>query len=267
MLYLGHDFGIESDASLHCTLPFNEKIQTHTYSFAMRRLCCLALVLIAVPLTSCSPLGLAAGAGAGVGVAAAQEGGLNTAVDDAYIKAMINDAWFRYDVETFRKLNLTVNQGRVLVTGVVEDPEDRVEAIRLAWQPKGVHQVINEVRVEDGSGISGYLRDSWITAKLRTKMMLDKEIQSVNYSVDTVDRTVYLMGVAYNKQELNSAIELARTISGVDQVVSYVKMAGEQKDPLGASADKPYRDKATPDSTEQQVDKAGKDSNGQSLND
>lgn len=228
----------------------------------MRLLILLAFTIIAAPLSACSPTGLAAGAGASLGIAAAQEGGIDSAVNDAVIKARINDAWFRYDVETFRKLNLTVNQGRVLVTGVVEDPEDRVEAIRLAWQPKGVKQVINEVRVEDSSGVSGYIRDSWITAKLRTKMMLDDDIQSVNYSVDTVNRTVYLMGVAYNKKELNSAIELARTISGVDQVISYVKMAGEQKDPLGATADKPYRDKGAQPSRQDGPSNAGSDNAG-----
>ena len=69
----------------------------------------------------------------------------------------------------FTKLDLTVNQGRVLITGVVQDPKHRVEAVRLAWQPTGVVQVINEVKVADSEGIIGFAKDAWISGRIRTK--------------------------------------------------------------------------------------------------
>ena len=184
-------------------------------------------------LSSCSPIGAAAGAGAALGVGAAREGGLGTAASDLKIKAFISDKWFKYDLQTFAKLNLTVNQGRVLVTGIVQNPDDRVEAIRLAWQVDGVKQVINEIRVAQSEGLPGYVRDQWITTRLRTVITFDRDIQSINYSIDTVAGTIYLMGVAQNQAELNKVIETARTIPNVQQVVSYVKMAGET---LGASS-------------------------------
>ena len=59
-------------------------------------------------------------------------------------------------MNTFTKLNLTVNQGRVLITGIVQNPDDRVEAVRLAWQVEGVTQVINEIRVAESDGLPGY---------------------------------------------------------------------------------------------------------------
>ncbi|MCB9990799.1 MAG: BON domain-containing protein [Rhodospirillales bacterium] len=185
-------------------------------------LCCLMM------LSSCSPIGAAAGAGAALGIGAAREGGLSASASDLKIKALISDKWFRYDLETFAKLNLTVNQGRVLVTGVVQNPDDRVEAIKLAWQVDGVNQVINEIRVAESEGLPGYVRDQWITTRLRTVMTFDRDIQSINYSIDTVAGTIYLMGVAQDQAELNKVIETARTIPNVQQVVSYVKMAGEQ---------------------------------------
>lgn len=178
-------------------------------------------------LSSCTPVGLAVGAGAGLGVAASKEGGIPTAASDLRIKARINDLWFQYDLSTFARLNLTVNQGRVLVTGVVKDPDDRVEAIRLVWQVDGVEQVINEIRIADGEGVPGVVRDQWITTRLRTALTFDRAVQSINYSIDTVQGTVYLMGVAQNQQELDRVIEIARTIPNVRQVVSYVKMRGE----------------------------------------
>lgn len=187
----------------------------------------VALLLSSVAFSACSPVGVAAGAGAAVGIAAVREGGIKGAVNDAAIVASINDLWFRYDVETFSKLSLTVEQGRVLITGVVQDPEDRVEAVRLAWQPEGVNQVINEIRIADGEGIPGYVRDTWITTQLRAHLTLDRDVQSLNYSIDTVQGIVYLMGVAQNQAELNRVIETARTIGHVKQVISYVKMLGE----------------------------------------
>ncbi len=176
-------------------------------------------------LTGCA--GALVGAGASVGVAAAQEGGIKRAWSDAQIQAAINKLWFEYDVDTFTKLDLTVDQGRVLITGIVQNPEARVEAVRLAWQPPGVKQVINEIRVAKGEGVTGFARDTWITTRLRSAITFDRDIQSINYSIDTVQGTVYLMGSAQNQQELNRVIELARTIPDVKQVVSYVKMLGK----------------------------------------
>lgn len=206
----------------------------------------IPLVLALGALASCSPLGLATGTGAALGIASAQEGGIRGAATDIKIKAQISDLWFKYDLETFAKLNLTVDQGRVLLTGVVQDPEDRVEAVRLAWQADGVKQVINEIKVADSEGLPGFLSDKWISTRLRTEMTFDSEIQSINYSVDTVQGVVYLMGVAESQAELDRVLQKARTIPNVKQVVSYVKMAGEnvQAPEPGAA---PSADMAPPD--------------------
>lgn len=180
------------------------------------------------------------GAAAVTGISAAQEGGLSRAYSDTKIKVNINEAWFQYNVDAFRKLSTTVNQGRVLITGVVQDPQHRVEAVRLAWQVQGVKQVINEIRVAESGGITGFVKDGWITSRLRTALTFDRGVQSINYSIDTVQGIVYLMGVAQNQAELNRVIETARTISGVKQVVSYVKLAGEplaKEEPQDLSAD------------------------------
>jgi len=185
------------------------------------------ICVFALSLQACSVLGIATGAAAVTGISAAQEGGISRAVSDTTIKLKINEAWFQYDVEAFRKLGTTINQGRVLITGVVQNPEHRVEAVRLAWQVPGVDQVMNEVRVANSAGISGFVKDKWITSRLRGALTFDRGVQSINYSIDTVQGVVYLMGVAQNQAELNLVTEKARTISGVKQVISYVKLAGE----------------------------------------
>ena len=183
----------------------------------------LSLICVVAAMQGCVWAGIGAGAGA-VGVSAAQEGGLSRATSDAKIQIQINDLWFKHNVDMFRKLDMTVNNGRVLLTGVVQDPDHRVEAVRLAWQPKGVTQVINEIRVAESSGIQGFARDTWITTRLRGTLVFDKQVQSINYTIDTVQGTVYLMGIAQNQAELDRVIDLARTVPDVKGVVSYVKV-------------------------------------------
>ena len=193
----------------------------------IRNINILFLCICALSLQACSLLGVATGTAAVAGISSAQEGGISRAVSDTTIKLKINEAWFKYNVEAFKKLGTTINQGRVLITGVVQNPEHRVEAIRLAWQVPGVKQVINEVRVADSAGVTGFIKDTWITSRLRGSIALNRGVQSINYSIDTVQGVVYLMGVAQNQAELNRVVETARTISGVKQVISYVKLAGE----------------------------------------
>ncbi len=187
----------------------------------------LTLFIVPFLLSGCTALGVATGAAAVTGVSAAQEGGIPRALSDTGIKLKINEAWFKYNVDAFTKLGTKVNQGRVLLTGVVQDPNHRLEAVRLAWQVPGVKQVMNEIQVANSKGITGFVKDSWITSRLRGSLTLDRSVQSINYSLETVQGIVYLMGVAQDQAELNRVIETARTISGVKQVVSYVKLAGQ----------------------------------------
>ena len=186
------------------------------------------MCISALMLSGCA-LGVAAGAVAGA--SAAQEGGISRAVSDAKIQAEINDLWFRSNVDMFRKLDLTVTQGRVLITGVVQDPENRVEAVRLAWKPLGVSQVINEIAIAESGGIVVAAKDTWIITRLRAAITIDENITSLNYSIDAVHGTIYLMGVAQDQEELNRVIAHGQTIDGVNRVVSYVKLSGGKPDP------------------------------------
>lgn len=213
-----------------------------------------ALFISPLILTSCAA-GILTGVGAATGVAAAQEGGLEGAFSDTKIRAQINDLWFKYNVDTFAKLHLTIDQGRVLITGVVQNPQDRVEAVRLAWQAKGVKQVINEIKLAEGGGITGYARDKWITARLRTTLTFDRAVQAINYSIDTVQGTVYIMGVARSQAELNRVMQTARTIPDVKQVVSYVKLLGTDIVPSTTAADAPMP--LTPGASSAPVSSAG----------
>lgn len=196
-----------------------------TYSPAL-----LAATLVAVvPLLSgCA--GVVIGAGATAGVAAAEERGLDGALDDTKIRAEINDLWFRHDVEMYRKVTLTISEGRVLLTGVVPNEQARADAVRLAWQAAGVREVYNELLVRpEGSGVIDGGRDLWIQQELKARLMFDKEIRNINYTVDVTDGVVYLMGIAQNEAELQRVIAHAREVSHVRGVISHVRLKNDPR--------------------------------------
>jgi len=190
----------------------------------------VSLLLAALTLSACDPLTVTVvGAGGAVGMGAAEERGLEGAVDDTKIRTSINALWIDKDFTMFREVTLTVNEGRVMLTGSVEQPETRVEAVRLAWQAAGVRQVIDEIQVTDQSGIASSLQDSWIANKLRTELMFDSDVRNINYTVDVENSVIYLMGIAQNQEELDRVLATARDISGVKKVVNHVLLKSDPR--------------------------------------
>ena len=180
----------------------------------------LALLLFAGLQSGC--VSLAVGAGATAGSAAMQERGFATAVNDTFIRAKITAAYLNGGVN-FKLVSIETHQGRVLLTGTTPRAKDRVDAIRLAWQVDGVKSVINEISIEDGGDILELARDKWVSAQLRLKITFDAKIKAINYAIDTVDGTVYLMGIAQNQAELNRVKNHAHALDYVRRIVSHVR--------------------------------------------
>ncbi len=180
--------------------------------------------VIALLLGGC--VGVAVGAGATAGVAAYQERGIEAAAIDLNLEAQIVNLWLQKDETLTLKLGIEAYEGRILLTGVVEDPEMRDEAVRLAWTVIGVKEVINEIQVTSDSGIVDLARDSWITTQLKGKLTLDNKVLAINYAIETVNGIVYLIGIAQSQDELDRVIAHSRTISYVRRVISHVRVKG-----------------------------------------
>ena len=188
----------------------------------------LFLMLSLTLVSGCSPTGMAIGAGAEVGSAAMEERGLGTVVDDATIKTQIKGNFFNFSTELFVDVGVTVKEGRVFLTGSVPKPETRIEAVKIAWRSKGVRAVVNEVQVTDNSSLADAARDRWISATLRVKITLDKDIRAVNYSFDTVNKHLYLMGIARSPDEMERVLAYARSIAYVRRIVSHVRVKNQR---------------------------------------
>jgi osmotically-inducible protein OsmY len=183
--------------------------------------------LLAGSLTGCA--GMVIGAGATAATAAAEERGIGQAATDFRIKATISGLWLNHSQELVTGLDLNISEGRVLVTGVAPDQTTRDVAIRLAWQARGVREVINEIRIASGDGATGFARDGWITGQLRTRITLDKEVQAINYTIETVGGTVYLIGIAQDAAELSRVRDHARALPYVRRVVSHVILKNDPR--------------------------------------
>jgi osmotically-inducible protein OsmY len=201
---------------------------SHLPSHTLRAVALTACLAAASGLSGCGPTTVI-GAGAMAGNAAMQERGFVKTVEDTATEAKISTNLLSYSAELFVDVSVEVYEGRVLLTGKVKQTKDRIEAVRIAWNTSGVKEVINEIQVEDTSDLLDAARDQWVTAKLAAKITLDKQIKSINYSLETVNGTVYVMGIAQSQAELDRVRNHARQLSYVRRVISYVRIKDAEK--------------------------------------
>jgi len=194
-----------------------------------------AALLVAGSLSSCIPIILGGAAVTG-GYVAGQERGVGTIVSDADIRAGINAQWYRANSDMAGQLSLSVYDGRVLITGIVSNPEFKVQAVRLASQVKGVKEVNDEILVSDRSTIGNSARDELIKTRLRSAVLFDGDVRSVNYTIDVINGVVYLSGSARTQAELDKVIDYARNIPDVKKVVNYARIRVGEPPAPGRSA-------------------------------
>jgi osmotically-inducible protein OsmY len=193
-------------------------------------------VALAAQLGACSPVGMAIGAGATAANMAMEERGFGNAVRDNVIWTDINGRLLNKDAKLFQNVNLQVQEGRVLLTGFVQKREDRIEATRIAWEPDGVREVVDEIKLGRSLDAGDFAEDVALIQQIRLKLMFDRDIRAINYSVDCIRSTVYLMGVARTPAELQRVIDHVRDVPYVRAVVNHVRV---RTDPLPPIPDSP----------------------------
>lgn len=195
----------------------------------MKKLLSIISLSIAMQATTaCVPAALIGGAGV-LGYSAAEDRSVGTAIDDVAIEAKINGKLIAQDNrKDFIHVSEDSNDGIVLLTGTVPTREAKVQAYKIAADVSGVKKVVNEIKVDRDPRFSAQriASDAWISTQLESKLLFTRDIKSINYSIETIDGVVYLMGSAQSKQELDMVTSIASEITGVQKVVSYVKIKG-----------------------------------------
>jgi osmotically-inducible protein OsmY len=180
-------------------------------------------------LTGCSPIGTAIGAAAFTADLATQERGLYQGLDDHRMWIAINARFVAADVDMAQKVHLQVQEGRVLLSGVVQKQEQRLAAVKAAWEEPGVREVINHVEVEKARGLGQVAQDEYLARRVWSKLFIDRGVRANNYSVECIDSVVYLIGVGQDKAEVQRVIDHARDVSYVRDVKNHVRV---KTDPL-----------------------------------
>jgi osmotically-inducible protein OsmY len=175
---------------------------------------CLAMLTLPLALGGCAGallVGGLAGAASG-GYAAAQERGVGAAASDLQIEATVESALAATDTGLKDGITTTVYQGRVLLAGTVPTPAMKTRAIEAASRVSGIRALYDHIELAPPRAAWDVTKDAWITARIRSELMLDPDIRSGNYTIDTQKGSVYLIGSARSQAELERATGVARYI-------------------------------------------------------
>ena len=135
----------------------------------------------------------------------------------------IKEKYFSYDATLFTRIDVEVELGKVLLTGVVPYGDMRLEAVRLAWQQDGVNEVLNEISIDTGYGLDDIAKDKFISTQLFTKIFTDSNIKKFKYDFEVQKQIVYLFGVSSDQKEIDMVIEHAKSIKGVLDIINYIQ--------------------------------------------
>jgi osmotically-inducible protein OsmY len=187
---------------------------------------CLLLTLALPIILGGCPIAIVGGlaAAGGAGYAANQERGATGTVHDFAIKTNIQNAWLKVNPALQANIDVTVYEGRTLLTGTAPNPEMKAQAKQLASQIPGVRTVYDEIEVAPSESAWQNLRDTWISSQVRSNLVFASNIRSTNYTIETANNSVYLIGSARNQAELDRVTDLARNVPYVKRVVSYIEI-------------------------------------------
>ena len=180
------------------------------------------ILLFFLVFTNCAKV--ATGAAVKVATVSQEERSIGEFVDDAIIKAVTKNLYFDQSEKIFFNVDVEVSQGRVLLTGTVENIDLKIEAARIAWGVDGIKTVINEIQISNSDNILNFADDLVISTKVLGKLILNDEVNSLNYNIETVNQVVYIIGISGNEKERDITLQLASEVYGVKEVVDYIKV-------------------------------------------
>ena len=147
---------------------------------------------------------------------------LGTQIDDSIMQQNILARLVLTDKKHFLKIGVKIIDGRIFLTGKVDDPEDKLKITKIAWETKGARSVKNDIKIKEKFNFKVSAKDALITSQLRVAMMLDKSIKNSNYKVDTYKRKVYIYGIASNEDERRKVINEAKEVLDVESVIASI---------------------------------------------
>ena len=189
-------------------------------------------LIFLVLLNSCSGTSSRGLFGTGVSVAIDPRS-LGTQIDDSIMEKNLITRLTIEEKKYFLSIKTKVLDGRIFITGKVDNPEEKLKITKIAWETSGVRSVRNDIKIKEKFNFKQSAKDTLITSQLRAALIVNKNIKSSNYQIDTYKKNIYIYGIARNRDELEIVVDEANSILDVNKIIASILLVEDlriQKD-------------------------------------
>ena len=148
-------------------------------------------------------------------------------IDDTLMQKNLIARLTLTDKKYFLGTQIEVLDGRIFITGKVDDPEEKLKITKLAWETKGVRSVNNAIEIRGKKNFKSSAQDVLITTQLRTAMIFNKKIKSSNYTLETINKKIYIFGISFNEDEKKEVIKEAEEVYNSEKVIPTIFLVSE----------------------------------------
>jgi len=183
----------------------------------------LSIILIIIFLSSCSPAGRF---GAGVDITFDPRT-IGMQIDDTIMQKNLVARLSLSEKKYFLNIQVEVLDGRIFLSGKVDEPEEKIKITKLAWETKGVREVKNAITIKGSSNFKQTAKDILITSQLRTALIFNKKTKARNYTLETINKKIYIFGIAMDNEEKKEVLSEAEKIYDVEKVIPSIYLVTE----------------------------------------
>ena len=180
-------------------------------------------ILIILSLTTCSSVSRF---GAGVDITFDPRT-IGMQIDDTIMQKNLSARLALTEKKYFLSIQSEVRDGNIFLSGKVDEPEEKIKITKMAWETKGVRSVKNAITIKGQSNFKSTAKDILITSQLRTALILNKKTKARNYTLETINKTIYIFGIAMDQDEKKEVIDEANKIYDVNKVIPSIYLASE----------------------------------------
>ena len=179
--------------------------------------------IVFILLTSCTSVGKF---GAGVDITFDPRT-IGMQIDDTIMQKNLSARLALYDKKYFLSIQSEVRDGNIFLSGKVDEPEEKIKITKMAWETKGARSVKNAITVKGQTNFRSTSKDILITSQLRSALIFNKKTKARNYTLETINKNIYIFGIAMNKEEKQEVINEANKIYDVEKVYPSIYLATE----------------------------------------
>ena len=152
---------------------------------------------------------------------------LGTQIDDSIMQKNLIARLALAEKKYFIKISVKVLDGRIFLGGKVDEPEEKLNITKMAWETKGARSVKNNIAIKQKFSFKNVAKDILITSQLRTALILNKSVKAANFNIDTINQKIYVFGIAHDNNEKKEIIQEAKQIVDVKKVVTSILLVSD----------------------------------------